>query len=367
MRLSPILSFYIGRHFFLAFLATLAVISGLILVFDIIELARRAAGRQGVGFGLLLQMALMKLPMMMQSLLPFAVMVGGMIVFWRLTRSRELVVTRAAGVSVWQFLTPVMALVIVVGVLNVVAFNPLASSLFARYEEMQDKMLLRQSNPLSFAQGSGLWLRETSRNTQAIIHSSHARQDGFKLYLRGVNIFILEDSRFTRRYDAVTARIADGEIELEKVTIMVPGRPTEERDRLRLGTTLTISKIQDNFASPETMSFWELPGFISFFESSGFSAHKHRMHFQSLLASPLLLVSMVLVAAVFALRPNLRAGGVALRIAGGVSAGFLFYFFSKVVFALGLSTTLPPGLAAWSPSVVTLLVGMSTLFHLEDG
>jgi lipopolysaccharide export system permease protein len=367
MRLSTILSFYIGRHFFLAFMSTLAVISGLILVFDIIELARRSAGRQGTSFMLLLQMGLMKLPMMMQTLLPFAVMVGGMIVFWRLTRSRELVVTRAAGVSVWQFLAPVMAVVVVVGVANVIVFNPLASSLYARYEDMQDKMMLRQSNPLSFAQSSGLWLREASRNTQAIIHAGHARQDGFKLFLRNINIFILEDSRFIRRYDAATARISDGEIELEKVTIMAPGRAAETRDRLNLGTTLTISKIQDNFASPETMSFWELPGFIKFFESSGFSAHKHRMHFQSLLASPLLLVSMVLVAAVFALRPNLRAGGVALRIAGGVSAGFLFYFFSKVVFALGLSATLPAGLAAWSPSMVTLLVGLSTLFHLEDG
>jgi lipopolysaccharide export system permease protein len=367
MRLSPILSAYIGRHYLLAFLGALAVICGLVLLFDVIELIRRAAGKQNVSLLLVIEMALLKLPQMVQILMPFAVMIGGMIVFWRLTRTRELVVTRAAGVSVWQFLTPVMGIVFVVGVLNVVAFNPLAARLFARYEMTQDKMMLRLSNPLTFSAASGLWLRETSRNQQLILHAAHVRQNGFDLNLRNVSLFVVEDSRFARRFDAATATLAGGRIDLKNDWIMEPGKPSENRESLQLPTTLTLSKIQDNFASPETISFWDLPGFIRFTESSGFSAHKHRMHFQSLLSSPLLLCAMVMVAAVFSLRPNLRAGGILLRLAGGVGAGFLLYFFSKVVFALGLSNTLPPVLAAWSPAGVTLLVGLSTLFHQEDG
>ncbi|CAA6605404.1 putative lipopolysaccharide export system permease protein lptG [Rhodospirillaceae bacterium LM-1] len=367
IRLSPILSLYIGRQFLTAFLATLAVVSGIVLMFDVIELVRRSSGKGSVGFFTLLEMALYKLPQMVQTLLPFAVMIGAMVVFWRLTRTRELVVTRAAGVSVWQFLAPVMILVFSIGILMVVAFNPLASSLFARYERMQDEIQIRSSNPLSFSSGFGLWLRETSGNRQMIIHANQVRQDGRSLILGNISIFHLEDNRFTFRHDAERGRIADQRIDLEKVWEIVPGRPSEARPHITLPTTLTISKIQDNFSSPETMSFWELPGFIRFTEESGFSAQKHRMYFQSLLASPVLLCAMVLVAAVFSLRPNLRMGGVMIRLGGGVAAGFLFFFFSKVAFALGLSATLPPTLAAWSPAMVTLLAGLSTLFHLEDG
>ncbi|TAN44834.1 MAG: LPS export ABC transporter permease LptG [Rhodospirillales bacterium] len=366
-RLSPILSLYIGRQFLVAFLGTLAAVSGIVLMFDIIELVRRASGKSGASFWTLFEMALYKLPQMIQLLLPFAVMLGSMIVFWRLTRTRELVVTRAAGVSVWQFLTPIMALVFAIGVLMVVAFNPLASMLFSRYETMQDQIQIRLSNPLSFSQGFGLWLRETAGNRQEIIHAGHVRQDGHRLLLANVSIFHLEDNRFTYRHDAENGQIADGRIDLDKVWEIVPGRPSEPRPHITLPTTLTISKIQDNFSSPETMSFWQLPSFIQFTEEAGFSAQKHRMYFQSLLASPVLLCAMVLVAAVFSLRPNLRMGGVMIRLGGGVAAGFLFFFFSKVAFALGLSATLPPTLAAWSPAIVTLLAGLSTLFHLEDG
>jgi lipopolysaccharide export system permease protein len=367
IRLSAILSFYIGRQFLTAFLATLAVISGIVLMFDVVELMRRSSGKTAVSFLVVMQMGLLKLPQMMQTLLPFAVMIGAMVVFWRLTKTRELVVTRAAGVSVWQFLAPVMILVFSVGVLVVVGFNPLASSLYSRYERMQDEAQLRANNPLSFSSGYGLWLRETNGNRQEIIHAKRVRQEGLSLVLNGVSIFHLEDNRFTFRHDAELGRIADQRIDLDNVWEIVPGRPSEARPHITLPTSLTISKIQDNFSSPETMSFWELPGFIRFTEEAGFSAQKHRMYFQSLLSTPVLLCAMVLVAAVFSLRPNLRMGGVMMRLGGGVGAGFLLFFFSKVTFALGLSATLPPSLAAWSPAMVSLLVGLSTLFHLEDG
>lgn len=367
MRLSPILSGYIGRQFLSAFFAVLLVIMGLILLFDLIELLRRAAGRADAVFGLVLTMALFKLPQMLNVVLPFAVMIGAMVAFWRLTRSHELVVARSAGVSVWQFLSPVLIIVLLLGVANVTAFNPLAAALYSRYEHLQDKLSMRGANPLSVSQG-GLWLRESQDGHQAVVHADRVRQDGLVLDLGGVSIFYLDgQDRFLYRIDATAGKLANGYFDLTDVWVMRPGKATEQLAAERLPTTLTLSKIQDNFASPEALSFWQLPGFISFFEHAGFSANKHRLYFQSLLASPLLLCAMVLIAAVFALRPNLRGGGLMYRIGGGVLSGFLFYFFSKIIYALGASTTLPLSLAAWSPAVVTLLVGIATLFHLEDG
>src|SRR3546814_3755319 len=61
-----------------------------------------------------------------------------------------------------------------------------------------------------------------------------------------------------------------------------------------------------SFASPEAMSFWELPEFIATLEAAGFSGHRHRLHYYTLLVYPLLLCSMVLIAAVFTLRVNRR-------------------------------------------------------------
>src|SRR6201993_3817291 len=93
---------------------------------DYIELLRRAATKSGVTLGVLLEMAALKLPHTAQEVMPFAVLFGTMLAFFRLTRNNELVVARAAGVSVWQFLTPAVVVAILVGITAVTVFNPIA-------------------------------------------------------------------------------------------------------------------------------------------------------------------------------------------------------------------------------------------------
>ena len=76
---------------------------------------------------------------------------------------------------------------------------------------------------------------------------------------------------------------------------------------------------------------------------------------------------MVLVAAVFALRPNSRRGGVMLMIVGGISTGFIVYFLSQLVYAFGLNGYIPVLLAVWTPTLIVALMAVSALLHMEDG
>lgn len=366
-RLYVTLSAYIGRHVLLALLGTLLVVMGLIVLFDYIELMRRAAGRDAA-LGVLFQMALFKLPQMVQELLPFAVLIGAMVAMWRLTRSHELVVMRSVGVSAWQFLGPAVLVVGLLGVLNVTVLNPVSAALYKSYEELEDSVLLNRAGSFDIS-SSGLWLREPRPDGgYTVVHAGNVRQDGFRLDMRDL-AFIRVDrgERFVQRVEARLGSLEDGRFRLHDVWIMDPGQPGRHVQVMSLPTTLTLGRVQENFASPETISFWELPQFIQFFEAAGFSANAHRLHWHSLLASPLLLCTMVLVAAVFSVSPNQRGGRAFARVLGGVAAGFLLYFFSRLTLALGLSATLPPWLAAWSPPLITLLVGATALLHLEDG
>lgn len=369
MRFSPLLSFYLCRNFLAAFFGALGVIMGLVYLFDVVELLRRTATHGDVGFLTILELAMFKLPQMVETVLPFAVMIGAMACFWGMTRSRELVVSRSAGISVWQLLAPVGGVVFAIGIFNVSTFNPLAAAMYQKYETLQDKMALRGSSANELQVGeSGLWLRETHDNEQVVVHADTVWQQDFALHLRGVSVFVSDiNGHFEYRLEAAVGLLEPTMFHLEQVQFYRPSRPVEEFPTYDLNTQLTMERVQDNFAAPETISFWELPGFIRFFEKAGFSAGRQKLYFQSMLSSPLLLCSMVLVAAVFSLRPDMRSGGILTRLAGGVVSGFVFYFFSKVIYALGLSSTLPVVMAAWIPAVVTGLVGAGALFHLEDG
>lgn len=366
MRLSATLSIYIGRHFLVRFLALLAMLLLMILLLDTIELMRRSASLPNVTFPMVLEMAALKLPYMGQQAFPFAVLFGGMAAFWRLTRNSELVVTRAAGVSAWQFLMPVLLIAFCMGLVKIALVNPLASATLLRYERLEATRLKGQRSFLALSD-SGLWLRQATDTGQSVIHAKRVLQQDREVELQTVVVYsYVGRDRFDYRIDADSARLEKGFWHLRNARILRPDRPPEFEKDYWLATDLTLGKIQDSFAPPETMSFWNLPGFIATLEKAGFSAVRHRLHWNALLAAPLMMCAMVLIAAVFTLR-QARSGGSVFIVAGGVLSGFVVYFFSDVVFALGLSGRIPVVLAAWTPPGVATLLGLSMLLHLEDG
>jgi lipopolysaccharide export system permease protein len=252
-----------------------------------------------------------------------------------------------------------------IGLVAVTIFNPIASLTEAAYEKLEGHILRQGSDQLALSD-SGLWLRQSDQaGNQIVIHAGKIASQ--QLVLDAVTLFFFNDStRFTSRIDAQTARLESGDWVIENGIRWAADEPPRPFDEIHLATTLTPRKIEESFASPDTMSFWDLPGFIELLEQSGFPAQRHRLHFNVLLARPFLLCAMVLVAATFSLRMQ-RRGGATLMIVGGVASGFLLYFVSDIVFALGLSTKIPVTLAAWTPTGVSLIFGTSMLLHLEDG
>lgn len=366
-RVAPTLSLYLGWHFVVCFLGFLALIAGLILLFDTIELMRRAVGNESLALGTVLGMAFLKMPHTVQTALPFTVLIAMMFALFRLSRSHELVVMRASGVSVWQFLAPALAAAGLLGALNLAAVDPLAANMYESYQRMDQSLLRRNADSLNVGK-TGLWLREERGGRAFVFHAAAVHQDGGVLSLRDVSVFRADArERLEGRYAAAGGRLADGRFHLEEVWDMAPGRPPVFHDALDLPTALTFTQVESSFAPPETLSFWELPAFIRFSRASGFSALPHRLYWHSLLATPLLLCAMVLVASVFFLTSNARLAGWTARGIAGIGTGFLFYFFSRFTYALGLSATLPVVLAAWAPTAVAGLLGLAYLFHREDG
>jgi len=355
---------YIALQFFVWCAGVFAAMLTIVFLLDYIELIRRGGTKAEASLLVLLEMAALKQPHMAQQIMPFAILFGTMMSFWRMTRSNELVVARAAGISVWQFLTPPFAGALLIGVIAVTVFNPIASVMQSRYEALEARILRGTGDQLTLSR-SGLWLKQSDDDgNNSVVHAERLLPK--ETELQEVMVLSFSDTRLTGRIDAKSAVLKTGKWEVRDGLKWSPGKSPEPFSRVDVATNLTPTRIQESFASPETMSFWELPGFIQLLESSGFSAQRHRLYFNKLLAMPFLFTAMVLVAATFSLRMH-RRGGAALMVGGGIASGFLLYFMSILVFSLGLASTIPVSLAAWAPSSQLTPVGASMLLHLEDG
>jgi len=363
LRLSPTLTGYIARQYLFWFATFFFAIVAIIFLATLVDLLDRLATKE-VSLAVTLKMALLKLPYLSQEVMPFTILFAAMATFWRLTRSHELVVARAAGVSVWQFLLPVLGSSVLIGLLAVAALNPFASALLGSYERLEASYIRNQESMLAVSE-SGLWLRQVDDVGQSVIHAERVTPGS--VALQQVIVFrYAEGDRFVDRIDAREAQLQEGHWLLLDAWLSRPGEASNFQERFDLPTDLTVDKIQESFAPPETISFWSLPGFIELLTEAGFSAVRHKLQLHRLLATPVLLAAMVLLAASFSLRPQ-RRGRVGLVILSGVLAGFLLYFLSNFVFALGISGRIPVVLAAWTPAGVSVMLGIATLLHLEDG
>jgi lipopolysaccharide export system permease protein len=375
MTVAATLTFYVARRFAGACLAMLLGLTLLVALFDFIELLRRAATRPDAGFALVAQIAGLRLPFVAMQLLPFSMLLGGLLAFWRLSRSSELVVARAAGVSAWGFLSGPVAVALCFGLLGTAVMSPLSSSMLARAERL-DHAYLRNTSGLTALAGGRLWLRQADRGLEpdglAILSGRPVSEgrpaaavSGFSM--TDVSLWRLSaNDRPLARIEAPRARLLPGQWVLEDAVTFNADRSAGPRQALLFPTELTPSRIENSFASPDTLSFWALPGFIAVLEAAGFSAVRHRLHFQSLLSLPVLAASMALLAAGFSMRSS-RRGGVARTLAAGIAAGFALFVLDRITGEFGEAGTLPVMLAAWAPTVAGLLLALALLLHLEEG
>lgn len=365
MKIPVTLSIYIGKRFLSGASLVFATLIGLIFLFDFVELMRRGLAHEAP-IGIIIELGLLKLPSMVQKILPFAILLGGILAFTKLTANSELVVTRSAGVSAWQFLMPAFLIAGAIGIFVMVVFNPLASIMLSRFEQVEAKYFKGTTSMLAVS-SSGLWLRQKNeKNTgKTIINALRVSHENMELF--DVTIFIFDSNdKFTQRIDAASAKLNSGFWQITNATLTIPGKTATRQPNYKLATNLSKDQIQESFSAPETLSFWELPGFIRTLKAAGFSALRHSLYFHSVLSTPFLLCAMVFFAAAFSLRPP-RQGRIGMMMSGGILSGFMIYFLSDLVAAIGLSGSIPIIMAAWAPVGISIMLGTALMLHLEDG
>jgi lipopolysaccharide export system permease protein len=357
------LSRYFGLRFLGAVTAVFGGVFALVTMIDYIEMLRRTSDIPNVSALLIAKITLFRAPQITERIMPFCILVGAMSCYLTLSRRLELVIARAAGISAWQFVMPALVIALLIGVFATTVYNPLSATLQERAKRLEDD--LTGNHPTNVQESGRFWVRQRSADGQAIISANTSREQGIRL--GGVTAFTFDSGgHFHERIEAASAVLEAGAWRLQEARMYVVNAPPIDRAEVYLATNLSPEQVRESFATPETVPFWQLPSYIDTAEQAGLVAAGYRLQYQKLLARPVLLASMVFLAAAVSLR-FFRFGGVQKMVLGGVTAGFLLYVGSKVIEDMSKAELLHPVAAAWSPAFVGGVVGLLALLYQEDG
>lgn len=357
----------LGRYFFKRYVITamwfFLGVSAIIFLADFSETNRRMSALASYTIYGALGITAMRVPSILQQTIPTLSLFIGMTTLIALNRRSELVVTRAAGLSVWQFAMPFAAGAFLLGVFTIGVISPLSAWGLKQSTSLESSW--REAGGQSRASNFLPWIRQISDNEDTILGAKSFQKD--TLTMVDVVLFHFDkDARVILRQDAATAKLENGYWLLNDVLETRSDAPPARLETAQVRTNIKPEFLQESLEKPENVAFFDLSEKIEVARSFGISTKGLETQFHSLLSLPLLLVAMTLIAATVSLKFSRMAQSRSV-ILGGIVCGFVLYVVTVLVKAFGSSGVVPPFVAVWIPVIVAMALGATILLHQEDG
>ncbi len=301
---------------------------------------------------------LLILPNLTLEVFAMVVLLGSLLGLGLLANHHELVVLRAAGVSVRRILWAVLK----VGVLLMAAVAALGE--FVAPDAIQLAKELRHAakyERVVFSSEQGFWVRDGRANVNIRQVLPGARLAGVLIYRFG------SAHRLESVTHAASAAFADGRWVLRDVRRSRFGadRVTTERVAAAPWPAVLDPELLDVvLIDPKILSGRDLRRYIGFLRNHRLDAHRYEIAFWAKVAFPLTALLMVFLAVPFVLGP-LRTVSIARRIVTGAMIGIGFALANKAVGQLGLVYRLDPVLCAFFPMLAFFGAGLWGLSRLR--
>jgi len=349
------LSRYLTRHYLLGCLPVLLALTALFSFLALSEeLEDVGEGYYQTGDALLVTVYTM--PSRILELLPVTLLLGGLFGLGGLARHHELVVMRAAGLSIAQLLRPMVG----VALLAILLVAGLRFYLIPDFE-LKAVQLRAETQATEFLEDEsteGYWMRAGDQ----LLHIGDL-VDGHRL--TDIEIYQLNpEGRVEHLIRAETGRIlAPREWALFKVRQIDfrQKRPREEK-RLHLSWQSRLSDRQtESLTVPmEALSPAALYRYIRLLNRNDLDSHRYQVVFWQQISQLLALLIMALLCLPFVLGAQ-RSGalGRAAVIGGGIGIGF--YLSEQLMSHLSILLNLAPPMAAMVPEVLMAILAAALL------
>jgi LPS export ABC transporter permease LptG/LPS export ABC transporter permease LptF len=347
-----ILDSYVGLLYLRVFALTFLGLLGIFYIATFIDLSDKLFKGQATGTQLVLFLWFSS-PQFVYYLLPLSALVSTLITIGLLTKSSELIVMRACGISLYRVALPVLVL----GFVWSGALFGLEESILAQSNRQAEQLkhVMRGGSPRTFDVMNRQWIASEDGK---LYHYSYfdPRLD----LLSGLSIYEFDDLgwRLKKRTYVHQAAYRNHEWEADKGWMRTFANKTDASVYTPFAKqTLPLEPVS-YFATEqpdaERMSFSDLKKYIGSLRTSGFDVVPYTVALHRKLSFPFVAVVMTLIGVPFAVTTGRRGAlyGIGIGIALAICYWGLFILFT----AIGAAGMLTPVLAAWAPNVLFLTV-----------
>jgi LPS export ABC transporter permease LptG/LPS export ABC transporter permease LptF len=356
-----ILDGYITRLYLRVFALTFLGLLGIFYIASFIDLSDKLFKGTATGPQLVLFLWYSS-PQFIYYLLPLSALIATLVTIGLLTKSSELIVMRACGISLYRVAVPLLAL----GLLWSATLFGLEESILANSNRKAEQLkhAMRGASPRMFDVMNRQWIAGADG---ALYHYTYF--DPRLNLLNELSIYEFNDAtwRLAKRTQAAQAAYRNQQWEAERGWVRTFDLSSDASTFTPFAKRTLALEPVSYFATEqpdaERMSFSDLKRYISSLRTSGFDVVPYTVALHRKVSFPFVAIVMTLIGVPFAVTTGRRGAlyGIGIGIFLSICYWGLFILFT----AIGSAGMLTPVLAAWAPNVLFLTVATYLLLTVR--
>ncbi|HRD66537.1 MAG TPA: LPS export ABC transporter permease LptG [Candidatus Competibacter sp.] len=297
-------------------------------------------------------------PQRLYELFPMALLVGSLLGMGALASGSELIVMRAAGLSLARLTRSAMQAGLLLSLAVLVIGEFVAPPL---EQSAREQRAMAKSEDMAIRGGRGFWARDGD-------YFVHVRGVLPGIRLADIHIFKIDsESRLETVTAAQSARYVEGRWRLEGIDRSILNGDSVQTERLN--DLMVVSGISPQIldvlaANPDELSIRDLLVYVDYLERNGLDAQNYRLALWRKLLAPLTYLAMLVVAMPFVFGPQ-RSVGTGQRLLVGLLLGLAFFLANYLLGNIVLLYGYPPLAGAILPSSLFLGAGFYALRRLR--
>lgn len=352
---------YVGRLFGVRFIGLLLFFVIVLQMLDLLNRSEAIYGAPGAGAEEIARYISLRAPQIASQFTPFAALLAIVVTLSSLNLSSEIVVMRAAGMSIHRVLRPIGAACLVIALAHFIFHESVVVPRTAELEYWD-------ANDFEV----GLKHDATTRTNlkllldDEIVSAASAARTNEGVRLSNVIIYDLDDSGLAKTVIEARAalfgedgwRLIDAKTPgLERASAVVPSMPWE--------TSLNPETLFALSLNPDRAGMATLIRQIGQLQRDGADAGAAVTSLLSRFSKPMATLIMPLLGAIAGFGVS-RQGNQLVRASTGAALGFLYFVAENLMLAIGKLGAIPPMLGAFFPFALFLVVGFAILLAMEN-
>ena len=352
--------YFIISSFLRSFLNIFLIMLSLVFILNILQEIEFFSSKN-VGSIYPIYLSLMNTPSIIFEMFPFIFLISTQFFFIKLFSNEEINIFKYSGLKNSKIIYILSILSLVMGLLAIVIFYNLSSTLQSYYLEIKNQYSTDKSDYLAVINKNGLWIKDIVDGKISIINSS--KIDNNILSETFISIFD-KNYKLLRNIRSNKVDIKNNKWLVYNASVF-DDNSSKKIELLEFETNFNQKKIESLFSNLSSLSILKLINLRDNYKSLNYSLVDVDLQINKILTYPLYLMLMTILSSIIMFNTK-RFKSNSLKIVVGLFFSVIVYYLSNFFNVLGLTEKIPLIFAIISPLIILSILNSIMLLNINE-